>query len=94
MNFTLAILHLRALFKGSATMGIPDLPDTKIEILEMYGASGGEKGPSSFWTHKFPAKLRNPLQAAALITPLVLLMGNRLDNMNLKRDYLLCVSPV
>lgn len=91
INTTLAVLHLRAMFDGSITEGIPDIPDHLDDVMEIYGAS--ETGANRFWKHKSPVKLRNPLQASVLGTPIVLLMANRLDNMNIKRDFLISVRP-
>lgn len=91
LNITLAVLHLRAMFDGSSTEGIPDIPDEMMEVRRVYGVS--QSGASGIWNGKFPARLRNPLQASALVTPIVLLLTNRLDNMTIKKDFLTSVSP-
>jgi hypothetical protein len=88
MNVTLAVLHLRALFEGSITEGIPDIPDDTEGVMTKYGVSNGV----AFWNGRTPAKLRNPLQASALITPIILLFTNRMDNQSIKREWLNVVS--
>lgn len=93
LNMTLAVLHLRALLKGCVAFGIPDLPDQIELVHEAYGVRP-DSNRRSYWAKKTPYKLGTALQMSALTTPMVLLLPNRLDNAEIKRDYMIEVSTL
>lgn len=94
MNFSFAVLHLRAMFDGNMNKGIPDLPEEKSALLKAYSISDEDTATHRYFLTKSANKLRTPLQTSVLVTPIILLSANRLDNNPMGKDELISVSPL